>query len=340
MTAFNHERKTIRDHLLSGSFDFDEMAMRVFHFQFEYNELYQVFCRHLDRTPQNVQSPDAIPFLPVRFFKSHEVKTGRFQPRLVFKSSGTTEMSRSQHLVRDPELYEQISSGIFEQVYSSLEEYIILALLPSYLEQGDSSLVYMVKTFMEKTNHASSTFYRYDYDRLRDDFLTLIHGPRKIILWGVTYAMMDLAERYDWGEISGPKLDDRLILMETGGMKGRREELIRSEVHDTLQSAFGVRAVHSEYGMTEMMSQGYSKGHGIFEMSRTMRILAFDAQDPLTFVGDGPIGRCHVVDLSNVDSCSFIGTDDVCRTNGKKFEIIGRLDHSDVRGCNLLYRQS
>lgn len=341
MKSMEHERNEIREVLLSGVYDFGALALRIFRFQYHHNDLYRAFCENLGRHPDHIKEVDEIPFLPVRFFKSHEVKTGVFQPELIFQSSGTTEVGRSRHLVRDAEWYERISTTIFEQAYGALDEYIILALLPSYLEQGDSSLVRMVETFIGKTGNSSSGFYRYDFDRLVNDLRYFLLGPKKIILWGVTYALMDLAERYTCGDEEGDEaMNDRLIVIETGGMKGRRAELLRSEVHERLKLGFGISAVHSEYGMTEMLSQAYSRGDGLFQMPQSMRIMAYDAQDPLTFAGDAVTGRCHVVDLANVDSCSFIATDDICRTNGMTFDILGRLDHSDIRGCNLLYQES
>lgn len=341
MKSMEYERNEIREMLLSGAIGFSALALRIFRLQYHHNALYHAFCENLGRTPDRIKEIDEIPFLPVRFFKSHAVKTGYFQPELIFQSSGTTEAGRSQHLVRDASWYERISTSIFEQEYGALDDYILLALLPSYLEQGDSSLVRMVESFIGKTGISSSGFYRYDFDRLVKDLGYFLQGPKKIILWGVTYALMDLAERYTRGGVLGDEsMNERLIVIETGGMKGRRAELLRSEVHTVLKSGFGVAAVHSEYGMTEMLSQAYSRGDGVFQMSQSMRVMAYDAQDPLTFVGDGNSGRCHVVDLANVDSCSFIATDDICRTDGNAFEILGRLDHSDIRGCNLLYQES
>ncbi len=341
MKSAESERKNIRNKLLSGDYDFQELVFRIFHYQYHQNQLYQIFCRNLKRSPEGVRDPGDIPFLPVRFFKSHAVKAGDFEPEIVFRSSGTTTSGRSQHLVRDAELYRKVSTSIFERIYGPLNDYKLLALLPSYLEQGDSSLVHMIKSFIDQTQDTASGFYRSDFDALETDLEYSLQSSKKIILWGVTYALMDLAGKYTEGNGSRKvSMDNRLIVVETGGMKGRRAELLRSEVHEVLKSGFGVSAVHSEYGMTEMLSQAYSQGEGIFEMGQTMKILAYDAQDPLTHVGDGVTGRCHVIDLANMDSCSFIATDDICRTEGRSFEILGRLDHSDIRGCNLLYQES
>ena len=341
MKSMENERNAILDVLKFETYDFDELALRIFRFQFHNNPLYQAFCQNLDRTPDSVSDLRYIPFLPVQFFKTHAVKTGDFEPAVIFQSSGTTESGRSRHLVKSIGWYDYISESIFEKEYGDLEQYILLALLPSYQEQGGSSLVHMVEKFIGKTKDPHSGFYRYDFDRLGKDLEFFLEGSKKILLWGVTFALMDFAERWNRkGSATAGAMDHRLTLIETGGMKGRRKELLRSEVHALMKSAFGVNSVHSEYGMTEMLSQAYSKGEGVFGMGASMRVMSYDAQDPLTFVGDGISGRCHVVDLANVDSCSFIATDDICRTDGNAFEILGRLDHSDIRGCNLLYRES
>lgn len=338
MRQVERERKEIVELLLSGEYDFPELAVRIFRYQYNHNPLYHSFCKNLGRNSKTIAKLSDIPFLPIRFFKTHEVKTGGFQPQLTFRSSGTTESGRSQHLLYDRKLYERISVSIFEEAYGPLENCVILALLPSYLEQGDSSLVYMVRTFMEESNDVRSRFYHYDFNRLRKDLENFMPGHRKIILWGVTYALLDFAEHFISGDGERLNLKKGLIVLETGGMKGRREELLRSHVHERLNSAFHSEAIHSEYGMTEMLSQAYSTGKGVFRMGRTMKILTYDIMDPLTYIGDGKPGRCHVVDLANVDSCSFLATDDLCCVGGNSFEILGRLDNSDVRGCNLLYQ--
>lgn len=330
------ERQEIRDIIMCGPSDFEAVAFRIFQYQYAYNELYQSFCRHIGRTPTNVRELTDIPFLPIQFFKTHHIRTGNFDVELIFKSSGTTRRDRSQHLVRDSALYQTVSRRIFERNYGALEDYTILALLPSYLEQGESSLVYMVHSFMDRAGDASG-FYLHDFERLADDLTRFRLEGRHIILWGVTYALLDFAEKHPVEKSEGFQNDVPVTLLETGGMKGRREELLRSEVHQLLNEAFHCGAVHSEYGMTELLSQAYSAGDGIFTMNNTMRIMASDVMDPLTFLGDGVTGACHVIDLANIDSCSFIATQDLCRTSKDTFEILGRLDHSDIRGCNLLY---
>ncbi len=331
MSPVEKERMVIISNLLSGDYDFEELTLRIFNFQYHYNPLYQEFCRHLGKHPGNVNDVSNISFLPISLFKTQEVKTGEFTPEFTFKSSGTTESGRSRHLVRDLGLYDKISTRIFEEIYGPLKDVTLLALLPSYLEQGDSSLICMIRSFIDKTANIRSQFYKYDFDNLRNDLENYTKNGGKILLWGVTYALLDFAEKCELD------LED-VIVMETGGMKGRREELVRSEVHEILQSKLKCHSIHSEYGMTEMLSQAYSIGNGVFQMGDTLKILSFDVMDPLTHIGDERSGRCHVIDLANVDSCSFIATDDLCRTSGKSFEILGRLDFADVRGCNLLYR--
>lgn len=325
-----HERNEILDKLTSADYDFEELALRIFNFQYCHNPLYQEFCRLLGKHPKQVNDILHIPFLPISFFKTQDVKTGEFIPDLIFKSSGTTESGRSRHLVHDSGLYDQISTRLFEERYGPLKDFTLLALLPSYLEQGDSSLVYMLRSFIYKTNNNRSQFYKYDFDLLKNDLEKYIVNSDKIILWGVTYALLDFAEKYEL-DLGGH------VVMETGGMKGRREEMIRSEVHEILKFKLNCNSIHSEYGMTEMLSQAYSPAKGIFHMGDTLKILSFEIMDPLTPAGDDRSGRCHVIDLANVDSCSFIATDDLCRTSGMTFEILGRMDFADVRGCNLMY---
>ena len=263
--------------------------------------------------------------------------TGTFNPELCFQSSGTTESGRSRHFVRDRNIYETVATRIFQNSYGPLEDFTILALLPSYLEQGDSSLIHMIRLFILKTKDKSSGFYRYDFTKLSKEIEKLFESSGKILLWGVTYALLDFAEQSAKGLSAVLSEQSNFTVMETGGMKGRREEMVRSEVHNILKEKLNCNAIHSEYGMTEMLSQAYSQGDGVFDMGHTLRILSFDVMDPLCYTGDHRTGRCHVVDLANLDSCSFIATDDLCKTAGRKFEIMGRVDNADIRGCNLLY---
>lgn len=309
---------------------FDALALDIFRFQYEYNEIYREWSSSLGKTPKNVKQLSEIPFLPIEFFKTHQIKTGHWEAVSVFESSGTTGSQTSRHFVRDDEFYLINCVQAFEANYGSLKEYTILALLPSYLERNNSGLIAMVNHFIERNSSSDSGFYLNEFDALKAKLIGLKSTGKKVILWGVTFALLDFAE--------GLNLDfPELIVMETGGMKGRREEMVRSEVHAILQSAFGVREIHSEYGMTELFSQAYSKGEGRFEPSTTMRILGRDINDPLAYPSKNNTVAFNVIDLANIYTCSFIETKDMgsIYVDGS-FEVKGRLDNSDIRGCNLL----
>lgn len=322
---------------------FEEVALQVFHYQAVHSPIYRQYLSHLRIRPDQVNRLSLVPFLPIGFFKHHQVVTGTPNIQTVFESSGTTGTQTSRHLVADLGWYDEISTEIFEKSYGSLSDFHLLALLPSYLERNNSSLVYMVQQFIAETQSPVSGFFLHNVDELLATLKKLVQQPdgRKVILWGVTFALLDLAEsKYD---LSFLKELPELVVMETGGMKGRRREMLREEVHAELTLAFGVENIHSEYGMTELLSQSYSKGDGVFETSRTMRILLRDINDPFS-VTDSPqlgmrYGGINVVDLGNLDSCSFIETQDLGRfvdDSFSQFEVIGRFDNSDVRGCNLL----
>ena len=322
---------------------FEEVALQVFHYQAVHAPIYRQYLSHLRIRPDQVNRLSLVPFLPIGFFKHHQVVTGTPNIQTVFESSGTTGTQTSRHLVADLGWYDEISTEIFEKSYGSLSDFHLLALLPSYLERNNSSLVYMVQQFIAKTQSPVSGFFLHNVDELLAALKKLVQQPdgRKVILWGVTFALLDLAESKN--DLSFLKELPELMVMETGGMKGRRREMLREEVHAELTAAFGVKNIHSEYGMTELLSQSYSNGDGIFETSRTMRILLRDINDPFS-VTDSPqrgmrYGGINVVDLGNLDSCSFIETQDLGRFVGDssfQFEVIGRFDNSDVRGCNLL----
>lgn len=307
---------------------FDDLALSVFRFQYAQNELYQSYCKALGRSPDNVSVVQEIPFLPISFFKTHAVVTGDFSPQLTFQSSGTTGMTRSRHLVRDSRFYETSYLRGFEAKYGPVNKWRFLALLPSYLEQGGSSLVYMAEGLIRQSGHPDSGFYLYNQEELA----RALEGssPEKpTILIGVTYALLDFAQAY-------PMPLENTIVMETGGMKGRREELTRGEVHDRLRQAFSLPAIHSEYGMTELLSQAYSQAGGIFETPPWMRVLVREEEDPLAIHASGS-GALNIIDLANLYSCSFIATEDAGRIQaGGGFEVLGRLDNSDIRGCSLL----
>lgn len=271
-----------------------------------------------------------IPFLPISCFKTHRVQTGDAPIALTFTSSGTTGATTSRHPIVQPDFYDKITISTFEKWYGSLENYCILALLPAYLERQGSSLVYMVERFIERSGHPESGFYLNDLERLALTLEKLASEPVRVLLIGVSFALLDLAERFPM-DLSG------VMVMETGGMKGRRKEITRFQLHEQLKNAFQVEAIHSEYGMTELMSQGYSKGNGVFQPAPTMKILTREISDPFAYTANGKTGVINVVDLGNLDACSFVATDDLGKVyaNGD-FEVLGRLDASDVRGCNLM----
>jgi len=312
-----------------GEEGFSQYAIEVFHFQYSHNPIYKAFVDTLGVRPQSVDSISAIPFLPVRFFKSHEVKTTSFVPQITFESSGTTGLESSRHCVRDIRIYERSFRSGFERFYGPAGNWCILGLLPSYLERENSSLVFMVDNLIRRSGHPMSGFYLNDFDRLFYTLKELERSGQKTLLVGVTFALLDFAEQF-----SLPL--EHTIVMETGGMKGRRKELTRREVHELLQKRFGARPIHSEYGMTEMLSQAYSRSAGLFEPVPWMKILVRPEDDPLSVLLSGE-GILDIIDLANIYSCSFIASDDsgVVSENGI-FEVSGRVDRSDMRGCSLL----
>lgn len=312
---------------------FEKKALEVFRFQYANNAIYKNYINALKVNVDKVHSLEQIPFLPIRFFKTHKITSTNFDAELIFESSGTTETINSKHFVKDKTIYEQSFSKGFEQFYGAIEEWCILGLLPSYLERNNSSLVYMVQSLINKSKHALSGFYLYDFEKLSDTLRILEQQQQKTLLIGVTFALLDFA-----GQYSQPL--QHTIIMETGGMKGRRKDLIRNEVQDILKASFQQNTIHSEYGMTELLSQAYSKGKGVFKPPFWMRILLRDEDDPLTIkpVGNNKArGLINIIDLANIYSCSFIATDDlgVLYQDGS-FEVTGRMDHSDLRGCSLL----
>lgn len=309
---------------------FEKIALKVFRFQHENNKVYREFCNFLNTDVQKVKSLDKIPFLPIQFFKSHSIVSNSNEIQETFTSSGTTGMITSQHLVTDVSLYEQSYRLAFSNFYGNIEDYVILALLPSYLERKGSSLIYMVKDLIELTNNENSGFYLHNYDELISKLIELDSSGQNIILIGVTYALLDLIEKQKF------QLKNTIV-METGGMKGKRKEIIREELHDILCKGFGVNSIHSEYGMTELLSQAYSMGEGIFECTNWMQILIRDTEDALTYLDFGKTGGVNVIDLANINSCSFIATQDLGKKySNNTFEILGRFDNSDIRGCNLM----
>ena len=310
--------------------EFEKIALKVFRFQFDNNIVYQEFCTLLKKNKENVKSLQEIPFLPIQFFKSHDVLSSTEPIQTTFTSSGTTGMQTSKHLVTDISLYEESYRNAFSEFYGNIEDYCVLALLPSYLEREGSSLIHMVDDLIQSSNHEDSGFYLNNYDELIAKLIELDNSGQNVLLIGVTYALLDLIEKHQF------QLKNTII-METGGMKGKRKEMIREELHDILCKGFGVPVIHSEYGMTELLSQAYSLGDGIFECPNWMQILIRDPEDALSYVKEGKTGGINVIDLANINSCSFIATQDL----GKKypnhsFEVLGRFDNSDIRGCNLM----
>lgn len=315
---------------ISNQKQFEKIALKVFRYQYENNVVYREFCEFLNIEKGNIKSISQIPFLPIQFFKSHNILSSANEIQQTFTSSGTTGMSTSKHLVTDLSLYEESYRNAFSEFYGNIEDYAVLALLPSYLEREGSSLIYMINDLIERSNNSNSGFYLKNYDELIVKLANLDASGQNVLLIGVTYALLDLIEKQKF------QLKNTII-METGGMKGQRKEMIREELHAILCNGFGVKSIHSEYGMTELLSQAYSLGNGIFECPNWMSVLIRDTEDALSYVDYGKTGGINVIDLANINSCSFIATQDL----GKKypnnsFEVMGRFDNSDIRGCNLM----
>lgn len=329
LTAKISAVKALQERILEvNDGNFEATALQVFAYQYQALPIYRQFCTLLNRTPENVKSLVDIPFLPVEFFKNHTVLAEGKNAAIVFESSGTTGSVTSRHYVADLNVYEQSFVKAFELFYGPVSDYVILSLLPSYLERGNSSLVYMARKMMELTGRPESGFFLNEWEKLKETLEHLKARKQKTLLLGVTFALLDFAE---FTSIHFPEL----IIMETGGMKGRREELTRFEVHERLTKAFGVAKIHSEYGMTELLSQGYSKGDGIFATPPWMRIILRDVSDPLATAKQN--GAVNVIDLANLHSCSFIATSDLGKLNTDgMFEISGRMDNAEIRGCNLM----
>ncbi len=310
--------------------DFNQIALKVFQYQLENNNVYAQYVKHLNMDFSAIHHYTQIPFLPIQFFKTQTVSTLPNQPQLTFTSSGTTGMINSQHHVNDLAWYETSFRKAFEQFYGNVEEIAILALLPSYLEREGSSLIYMVDDLINSSQQPESNYFLYNHTELHDILLRLQQKGTRTLLIGVTYALLDFIEKYP---IDFPEL----IVMETGGMKGKRKEMIREELHDILCRGFGVSSIHSEYGMTELLSQGYSYGKGIFQTPPWMKILIRDTNDPLSLINNSSTGAINVIDLANIHSCAFIATQDLGKIYpDHTFEILGRFDNADIRGCNLL----
>jgi phenylacetate-coenzyme A ligase PaaK-like adenylate-forming protein len=315
---------------IQDTHEFTEVALIVFKHQFKNNKVYRSFCDLLYIHPSNITTIEEIPFLPIQFFKSRKVLSSLDEVQEVFISSGTTGSATSKHLVTDINLYKESYLRGFSHFYGNIEEYTVLALLPNYLEREGSSLVFMVDDLIRKSKNFESGFYLDNIQELAKKLIELDKNGQKTLLIGVSFALLDLIEMQQFNL-------NNTIIMETGGMKGRRKELVREELHATLQNGFGVSKIHSEYGMTELLSQGYSKGNGVFASPPWMKIRTRDTEDALTINAPGKNGGINVIDLANYNSCSFIATQDLGKVHeNETFEIIGRFDNSDIRGCNLL----
>ena len=315
---------------ISSKKQFDKLALKTFRYQHENNVVYRNFCDYLAVNPAEIKQVKEIPFLPIQFFKSHDVLSSNSQIKETFTSSGTTGSITSRHLVTDVNFYEQSYRQAFAQFYGNIEDYVVLALLPSYLDREGSSLIYMVSDLIQLSNNCNSGFYLNNYSELIQKLISIDKSGQNVLLIGVTYALLDLVEiqKFDL---------QHTIIMETGGMKGRRREMIREELHEILCSGFGVPTIHSEYGMTELLSQAYSLGNGIFECPSWMQIFTRDTEDALSYIETEKTGGINVIDLANLNSCSFIATQDLGKLHGDgTFEILGRFDNSDIRGCNLM----
>ncbi len=310
---------------------FNDFALTLFRYQVHHNTIYRQYVEYLSVHPDNIKTLKDIPFLPISFFKRHAVKTESWEAEKIYESSGTTGSTTSRHYVRDNAFYLEVTRRIFTRFYGDPDKYHFLFLLPSYLERGTSSLIAMANHFITLSGSQHSGFYLNNYKDLVEKVFWLKHNSQNgIILCGVTYALLDLAEQYA-PDLSG------VVVMETGGMKGRRRELVREELHKRLKSAFKVDFIHSEYGMTELMSQAYSKKNGEFFTPPWMKIILRDVNDPFDLQTSRATGGINIVDLANVHSCAFIETQDLGKVaDGGKFEVLGRFDNSDIRGCNLL----
>lgn len=309
--------------------EFEESALSIFRYQASQNSVYNEFLDLLKIRPHTINSIKDIPFLPISFFKTHKVISERSHSK-VFKSSGTTSQERSKHFVYSTEVYKKSFVEGFNQFYGDYNQYTFLALLPSYLEQGDSSLVHMANYFVEETRHRGSDFYLDNFEELNEKIEELERQGVNYVLLGVSYALLDFMEAF-------PQKIKRGRVMETGGMKGRRKELTKEELYQELRKGYSVEKIHSEYGMTELLSQAYSKEGGRYVCPPWMKVLIRHTSDPLDYTPIGSRGLISIIDLANIHSCSFIATDDIGVINEKSsFSVLGRFDQSELRGCNLM----
>jgi len=334
---FSGEIVMVPEHLrnrifnIKSSADFSHCALEIFNYQFTGNAVYREFILSLGKEPSLIRTVDEIPFLPIELFRNHRIITVDDPVEMIFESSGTTGVITGKHFITDLSLYEESFLRSFLLFYGEPEEFLIAALLPSYTEREGSSLVYMADNLIRRSKNPGSGFYRDNTEELIKKIAEARKKAQKILLLGVSFALLDLAEKQS-PDLSG------VIIMETGGMKGRRKELTRTELHSILREKFNVSSIHSEYGMTELLSQAYSKGDGLFHSPPWMKILIRDPQDPLSLEYEqGRSGGINIIDLANINSCSFIATGDLGKLHEDgSFEVLGRFDNSDIRGCNLM----
>ncbi len=315
---------------LKNDTGFEETALNVFRFQARENPVYRNFLQYLSIQPEKIDSIYNIPFLPIQFFKTHRVVSNLKKEAIIFTSSATTGTQQSNHFVSDLNWYETSFKKGFEYFYGPVKDYTLLALLPGYLERSGSSLIYMMNSLIAQSEKKKSGFYLHNFEELAETLIELEEKNEKTLLIGVSFALLDFLEKNSF------KLETTVV-METGGMKGKRKELVREELHRVLCRGFGVSEIHSEYGMTELLSQAYSKGKGIFYTPPWMKVLVRDTEDAMTMLPESRNGGINVIDLANINSCSFIATQDLGKIyKDGSFEVLGRFDHSDIRGCNLL----
>lgn len=309
--------------------EFQQLALKVFQFQYKNVRAYRDFCNLMKIQASEIESIEDIPFLPIQFFKNKRILAENMAEETIFTSSGTTGSTTSKHFIADLALYEKSFRNAFQRQYGNPSNYVILALLPSYLEREGSSLIYMVKRLIEQGGNPDSGFYLYEMDALIEKLDTLEKSGQKTLLIGVSYALLDIIEKRKF------QLKNTIV-METGGMKGRRKEMIKEELHEILKKGFDTDTIHSEYGMTELLSQAYSMGNGVFYCPPWMKILTRDTEDALSYI-HAKTGGINIIDLANLYSCAFIATQDLGKVYPDgRFEVLGRFDHSDIRGCNLM----
>ena len=327
---FNYSKykKTI----FSNNFDFNEIALLAFEYQYNNNNIYKNFCDFFKKKPKNVKTITEIPFLPVEFFKNNIIISGNEKEEIVFLSSSTTSTTESRHYVTDLSIYEESFITTFKKFYSSPKNYCILGLLPSYLERNGSSLIYMLESLISLSKNSNSGFFLNEFDKLLSIIINLEKKSEKYILFGVSYALIDFSEKCNI-ELKNA------IIIETGGMKGKRQEISKLQLHSLLKKNFSVQEIHSEYGMTELLSQAYSIKNQLFECPKYMKILIRDIYDPLS-VKNKSKGIINIIDLANINSCCFVASSDLGEVyEDGNFRVLGRLDNSEIRGCNLLLNE-